>query len=93
MISASLLDQTAARFPHFFRDRIRIEPLEKGGSDRKYYRIAVCGEGSLILVKYGSQREENRHGATDLRKIIALCHVLRGGLFAGGMLVHTAWWR
>jgi len=61
MISDSLLDQTAARFPHFFRDRIRIEPLEKGGSDRKYYRIAVCGEGSLILVKYGSQREENRH--------------------------------
>lgn len=57
----SLLDQTAARFPKFYRDRIRIEPLEKGGSDRKYYRIAVRDEGSLILVKYGSQREENRH--------------------------------
>ena len=61
MIPDSLLDQTAARFPKFFRDRIRIEPLEKGGSDRKYYRVAMCGEGSLILVKYGSQREENRH--------------------------------
>lgn len=61
MIPDSLLDQTTAHFPHLFRDRIRIEPLEKGGSDRKYYRIAVCGEGSLILVKYGSQREENRH--------------------------------
>ena len=61
MISEAILDQTAARFPKFFRDRIRIEPLEKGGSDRKYYRIAMCGEGSLILVKYGSQREENRH--------------------------------
>ncbi len=61
MIPDILLDQTAARFPKFFRDRIRIEPLEKGGSDRKYYRIALSGEGSLILVKYGSQREENRH--------------------------------
>jgi len=60
-IPDALLDQTAARFPRFFRDRIRIEPLEKGGSDRKYYRIVMRGEGSLILVKYGSQREENRH--------------------------------
>jgi len=61
MIPEALLDQTAARFPKFYRDRIRIEPLEKGGSDRKYYRIALCDEGSLILVKYGSQREENAH--------------------------------
>ena len=61
MIPDALLDQTAARFPKFCRERIRIEPLEKGGSDRKYYRIALGGEGSLILVKYGSQREENRH--------------------------------
>jgi N-acetylmuramate 1-kinase len=61
MIPDILLDQTAAHFPKFFRDRIRIEPLEKGGSDRKYYRIALSGEGSLILVKYGNQREENRH--------------------------------
>ena len=61
MIPETLLDQTAAHFPKFYRDRIRIEPLEKGGSDRKYYRIAVRDEGSLILVKYGSQREENRH--------------------------------
>jgi len=60
-MTEALLDHTAARFPRFFRDRIRIEPLEKGGSDRKYYRIAMCGEGSLILVKYGSQRDENRH--------------------------------
>ena len=35
--------------------------MEKGGSDRKYYRISIPGGGSLILVKYGSQREENRH--------------------------------
>ena len=60
-ISATILDQTASHFPQFLRDSIRIEPLEKGGSDRKYYRIQMRGEESLILVKYGNQREENRH--------------------------------
>ncbi len=61
MLSDALLDHTATRFPRFQRDTIRIEPLEKGGSDRKYYRLAMRDEASLILVKYGSQREENRH--------------------------------
>lgn len=61
MIPDFLLDKTAHRFPRFLRDNIRIESLEKGGSDRKYYRIAVREESSLILVKYGDQREENRH--------------------------------
>jgi aminoglycoside/choline kinase family phosphotransferase len=38
-----------------------MQPLEKGGSDRLFYRIC-CGDGTtLILAKYGSQREENRH--------------------------------
>ncbi len=60
-LSDTILDETASRFPHFLRESIRIEPLEKGGSDRKYYRIDMRGEGSLILVKYGDQREENRH--------------------------------
>jgi aminoglycoside/choline kinase family phosphotransferase len=61
MIPDAFLEQTAFRFPNFQRDHIQIEPLEKGGSDRKYYRIALKADASLILVKYGSQREENRH--------------------------------
>ena len=61
MLPDFLLDQTAVRFPQFIRGNIRIQPLEKGGSDRKYYRISMGNGGSLILVKYGSQREENRH--------------------------------
>jgi aminoglycoside/choline kinase family phosphotransferase len=61
MISEALIDQTLSRFPRFERAQIAIRPLEKGGSDRKYYRIQVgCGD-SLILVKYGDQRDENRH--------------------------------
>lgn len=65
MISASLLDHTCARFPEVSPADIAVTPLEKGGSDRKFYRIAVDQQSgssrSLILVKYGDQREENRH--------------------------------
>src|SRR5271168_2055144 len=61
MLSDTLIDQTLSRFPSYDRARITIQPLEKGGSDRKYYRIQVGGADSLILVKYGDQREENRH--------------------------------
>ncbi|HWL54211.1 MAG TPA: phosphotransferase [Chthoniobacteraceae bacterium] len=61
MIPEAILERTTSRFPRFDRERVRIEPLEKGGSGRKFYRIAVAGEGSLILVRYTDQREENRH--------------------------------
>lgn len=61
MIPEALLDRTTSRFPRFARERVRIEPLEKGGSGRKFYRIAMAGEGSLILVRYTDQKDENRH--------------------------------
>ena len=61
MISDALIQPTVSHFPRLENDDIQIEPLEKGGSDRKYYRIRVLGGRPLILVKYGSQREENRH--------------------------------
>ena len=61
MISEALLQHTVSRFPRLEKNAIRVEPLEKGGSDRKYYRIRVPEGSPLILVKYGSQREENRH--------------------------------
>lgn len=61
MLSETLIARTVSRFPHFARAEVAIQPLEKGGSDRKYYRVQVNERDSLILVKYGSQREENRH--------------------------------
>ena len=61
MLSENLLQQTVSRFPRFAQRSMQIDPLEKGGSDRKYYRIRVTDEHSLILVKYGDSREENRH--------------------------------
>ncbi len=55
----SLIDQTRTRFA-LPGDDISIAPIEKGGSERRFYRVRM-GERSLILVKYNDQREENRH--------------------------------
>jgi aminoglycoside/choline kinase family phosphotransferase len=51
-------------FPRLDVDHIKIRPIEKGGSDRKFYRIhwgADPAAAGLILVKYNLEREENRH--------------------------------
>ena len=55
-----LIDQTRARFAPGTADSIAIQPIEKGGSERRFYRVTMARQ-SLILVKYNSQREENRH--------------------------------
>jgi aminoglycoside/choline kinase family phosphotransferase len=56
-----LLRQTRRHFPRFNVDEVKITPIEKGGSDRKFYRVRCSSEQSLILVKYNLEREENRH--------------------------------
>ena len=56
-----LLRQTRLHFPRFDVDEIKISPIEKGGSDRKFYRVRCSAEQSLILVRYNRDREENRH--------------------------------
>ncbi|MDR3404035.1 MAG: phosphotransferase [Chthoniobacter sp.] len=58
---SQLIEKTVTRFPRFARQEIIVHPLEKGGSDRKFYRMAFSEEHSMILAKYGRQREENRH--------------------------------
>ena len=64
MRTALLLRQTRMNFPRLDVDQIKIRPIEKGGSDRKFYRIH-CGadpaSAGLILVKYNLERDENRH--------------------------------
>ncbi len=37
-----------------------VEPIEKGGSGRKFWRVNVSGQ-SHILVRYGEERPENRY--------------------------------
>ena len=48
-------------FPRLDVDQIKIRPIEKGGSDRKFYRIRCSADQTLIVVKYNLEREENRH--------------------------------
>ncbi len=52
---------TGERFPQYAAHTLTLEPLEKGGSDRKFYRLSAPGRESLIFVQYGQLREENRH--------------------------------
>jgi N-acetylmuramate 1-kinase len=61
MRTALLLRQTRMHFPRLDVDQITIKPIEKGGSDRKFYRIDCATDQKLILVKYNLDREENRH--------------------------------
>jgi N-acetylmuramate 1-kinase len=56
-----LLRQTRIHFPRFEATDIEIAPIEKGGSDRKFYRVRCSPDQTLILVKYNTEREENRH--------------------------------
>jgi N-acetylmuramate 1-kinase len=55
-----LLLQTQERFPGYHHSKVEICPLEKGGSDRKYYRIRAGEENPVILVKYSGKQEEHR---------------------------------
>jgi N-acetylmuramate 1-kinase len=56
-----LLRRTRMHFPRLDVADIKIRPIEKGGSDRKFYRIRCSANQTLILVKYNLEREENRH--------------------------------
>jgi aminoglycoside/choline kinase family phosphotransferase len=55
-----LIRQTRARFSSSPGETVSIQPIEKGGSGRGFYRVQMA-DRSLILVKYNDQREENRH--------------------------------
>jgi N-acetylmuramate 1-kinase len=54
-----LIDQTRERFPHYNESQVEILPLDKGGSDRRYYRVRLSADHSLILVKYNPEKPEN----------------------------------
>jgi hypothetical protein len=59
MLSETLLQQTRLHFPRFDEAQVKIAPIEKGGSDRKFYRIELGPGQSLLLIKYSREREEN----------------------------------
>jgi aminoglycoside/choline kinase family phosphotransferase len=60
MKTESLLHQTRLHFPRFDVDTVKITPIEKGGSGRRFYRVHSAAEQKLVLVKYDLSRKENR---------------------------------
>jgi len=60
ILSDTLLHQTRIRFPRFEEKRVKITPIEKGGSDRKFYRIRFSREQTIVLVKYTLEHAENQ---------------------------------
>lgn len=59
ILSDTLLRQTRIRFPSFESEQVKIVPIEKGGSDRKFYRIKFSPEQSIVLLKYTGEQLEN----------------------------------
>ncbi len=67
----SLVLRTRQRFPHYHHAELDIVPLERGGSDRRYYRVRFSTEYSLILVKYDPGKLENE-------RFVAIANFLEG---------------
>ena len=66
---ADVISLTSARFSLPGDHGAVVTQLEKGGSDRKFYRIRFGGD-SMIFVKYSDHKEENRH-YVDIAKFLA----------------------
>ncbi len=60
MLPHKVIDQTMEKFPAYAAPDFEVRPLEKGGSERRFYRIR-SGDRSMIVVKYSGQKEENKH--------------------------------
>ncbi len=60
ILSDTLLRQTRRRFPTLGSEQVEIVPIEKGGSDRKFYRIQFSPEQSIVLLKYNGEEAENQ---------------------------------
>ncbi|MBA3651500.1 MAG: phosphotransferase [Chthoniobacterales bacterium] len=74
ILSESLLQQTRIRFPRLQEAQVKISPIEKGGSDRKFYRIRVSREQSIVLVKYSREQAENKR-YVEVAEFLAAHHV------------------
>ncbi|MFH1066566.1 MAG: phosphotransferase [bacterium] len=53
-----LMEQTREQLK--LDQKILLKPLDKGGSDRVFYRVDLQEKGSCILMHYGEEKEENR---------------------------------
>jgi len=59
ILAETLLRQTHLQFPGLAAMEASISPIEKGGSERKFYRIKFSSGQSIVLVKYTQGHAEN----------------------------------
>lgn len=58
------------RFPGYTGGGFDVSPLQKGGSDRKFFRVRSGSNSSMIIVRYSGHREENKH-YVDIAQFLA----------------------
>ncbi len=68
-----VIDHTIENFPDYKHGDFEVTAVEKGGSDRKFYRIRAT-DHSMIMVKYSGHKEENRH-YVDIARYLTSCGV------------------
>jgi len=68
-----VIDHTMENFPGYEPGDFEVTAVEKGGSDRKFYRIRAA-DRSMIMVKYSGHKEENRH-YVDIARFLTSCGV------------------
>ncbi|MEO5753147.1 MAG: phosphotransferase [Chthoniobacterales bacterium] len=74
IIDEALLRQTRLHFPRFEEAQVKIEPIEKGGSGRRFYRIQFAADHSIVLIKYTREQTENQ-SYVEIAEFLAAHHV------------------
>jgi len=65
---------TRQRLPDFSETIFEVRPIERGGSDRKFYRMTAPDGASLIVIRYSEQAAENLR-YVELAQFLAECGV------------------
>jgi N-acetylmuramate 1-kinase len=60
ILAETLLRQTRLHFPRFEEAEAKISSIEKGGSGRRFYRIQLSPDQTVVLVKYTRDQAENQ---------------------------------
>lgn len=74
METNNVVQFTRQRLPDFSETVFEVRPIERGGSDRKFYRMTAPEGASLIVVKYTQQARENLR-YVELAQFLAECGV------------------
>ncbi len=87
---SQLAKLTFQRFPNLPQDRLRWVAMEKGGSEREFWRVSDGNGTSMVLLQYNAAREEN-HAFVEVAKFLADCGVPVPKILAEDLSNHLVW--